>query len=165
MKHPLHALVVFAAVTVGCTSPPERESRPENAPVNADFARVGRLLDLAIAAEGAFGESRWEDAGHHYDALLELDPGNVGAWHRRGILHLRARRFAAAQLAFEHALALEPARAASWHDLAIAQLGQAYQSLQASATLTGPVATGDRPPSAGRVAVMLRDLLPPEVRP
>lgn len=124
-------------------------------------ARVERLLELRIAGEAAYGAAEWGRAERLYEQLLDLDPSDARDWHRRGTLHLRAGRFAGAAAAFERALALEPVFGATWHNLALAQLAQAYQNLRAAATLTAPGREADA--GAGQAANALRGLLPPEL--
>lgn len=157
-------LGIGCAALAGCAASPPVEAHapgpgrpvPREAP-----ALIERLLDLRIAAEAAYGAARWSEAERIYDELLALDPSDVRDWHRRGTLHLRGGRLAAAAAAFERALAIDSGRGETWHNLALVQLAQALMSLRAASRLIPPGSEGDA--TVARAAAVLRSLLPSEI--
>lgn len=99
---------------------PGRYAREESAlgPSAADGAPV-EIAALFSSAETALGTDRAVDAAAQLEQALAADPGHAPGWNRLGIAYRRTGRFAEAQLAYERAIALDPAFVDPERNLAI----------------------------------------------
>ncbi|MDO5846599.1 MAG: tetratricopeptide repeat protein [Methanocorpusculum sp.] len=59
-------------------------------------------------ADACFAQERWQKAADAYLRLIELTPGNAGAWQKRGLALQHLGRLPDAADCLEHALLLCP---------------------------------------------------------
>ena len=79
---------------------------------------------LAALAEQAIAEGRLVDGAHVYVSIVTAYPDDVQSWCRLGAVYLRTQQYAAAQLACERALRLDPGMDKARATMALAQSHQ-----------------------------------------
>jgi len=84
-------------------------------PAAIDPAAANAALQWGKAA---LQQDNLDDALKAFQQAVQDDPGNIEAFNYLGLLYRKRNRFADAERALQHALALEPDRAGSWFQLA-----------------------------------------------
>lgn len=133
----------------GCAtrSAPAPALAPTQTITPADAAQLSAQAEQALAA------GRLADGGAAYVRIVTAFPDDAQAWFRLGTIYLRSQQYAAAQMACDHALRLDPTMAKARANLALAHL---YQ-FRAAASLA--IASTDVPESNRKAfTALLRDV-------
>ena len=115
-------LCLSLVLLIGCSRSPTSDTAAAAPTEKVDFAAV------RAAAEQAYNDSKWREAGVHYERLVRETPQDAVYWFRLGNIYARTERPDLATSAYREALVRDADNAKAWFNMGVVQLRQAANS-------------------------------------
>jgi tetratricopeptide (TPR) repeat protein len=128
------SLLAACLLAGGCATRPMPDAGFE--PAAGHSMTQGAAARLAALAEKAIAEGRLIEGGNVYVSIVTAYPDDAHAWLRLGTVYLRTQQYAAAQMACERALRIDPGMSRARANLAMAHLHQLRLSEQVAVAST-----------------------------